>query len=66
MNELEMPDVPSSLSLLVDPTLAVRAAQRLYAARGQGLCHSGWLGATVALGQTALLHDDEDDDDNDD
>ncbi len=69
MDKVKMSEVPSSLSLLVDPTRAMLAAQRLYAASGHGLCHSGWLGGTVARGQISLAQsasDADHDDDNDD
>lgn len=70
MDKVEMSKVSCSLSLLVDPTLAMLAAQRLYATQGQGLCHSGWLGQTVPLGRTAApltqLDDDDGDADDDD
>ena len=47
MDNPEMLDLPNSLGLLVDPTIAILAAQRLYQAPGEGVCHSGWHGETV-------------------
>lgn len=61
-----MTEMPSALSMLVDPTQAMQAAQRLYAAPGHGLCHSGWNGCTMPRGQfgasRVLLEDDDLDD----
>lgn len=65
MDKVKMSEMPSSLALLVDPTRAMLAAQRLYAASGHGLCHSGWLGGTVARGQPSLPQNESDDDDDD-
>ena len=66
MENTEISNRPSALSLLVDPAMAMQAAQRLYAARGQGICHSGWWGRTVPLGQAGLPQDAADDDDGSD
>ncbi|MFP5406612.1 MAG: hypothetical protein ACLGHY_09855 [Gammaproteobacteria bacterium] len=66
MEKVEIPTALSSFSLLVDPGVAMQAAQRLYAAKGQGLCHSGWLGRTVPLGSGALSRTEVDQDDEDD
>ena len=56
---------PNALSMLVDPTQAMQAAQRLYGAAGQGLRHSGWNGCTIPRSQIAasraLLDNDLDD-----
>ena len=58
-------EMSSALSLLVDPTQAMQAAQRLYGAAGQGLRHSGWNGCTIPRSQIAasrvLLDNDLDD-----
>ncbi len=40
--ELDYPEIPSSFAQLVDPTEAIRAAQRLYDAGGRGILHSDW------------------------
>ena len=69
MTPAETNELPSSLYLLVDPTEAMQAAQRLYAASGNGLRHSGWNGCTVPRGQPFGLPRtrlDEDFDDSDD
>ena len=42
LDEIEFPEVPSSFAQWVDPTEAIRAAQRLYDAGGRGLVHSDW------------------------
>lgn len=68
----ELPAI-SSLAYLVDPTAALTAATRLYAAPGPGLRHSGWDGRTVIRRgssvsaeeiafETCLDEDDSDDD----
>ena len=46
-DEIETIDVPCSISHLIDPARALQAAQRLYAAAGPGIRHSGWEGWTV-------------------
>ena len=40
--EIDYPEIPSSFAQLVDPTEAIRAAQRLYDAGGRGILHSDW------------------------
>lgn len=46
-DEIETSEVPCSIGHLIDPAQALQAAQRLYAAAGPGICHSGWEGWTV-------------------
>ena len=46
-DQIETFDVPCSISHLIDPARALQAAQRLYAAAGPGIRHSGWEGWTV-------------------
>ena len=66
MTPADMNELPSSIGLLVDPSAAMKAAERLYAASGNGLRHSGWNGCTVARGyqfgsQRSQFDDDLDD-----
>ena len=42
LEEIDYPEIPSSFAQLVDPTEAIRAAQRLYDAGGRGILHSDW------------------------
>lgn len=42
LEEIDYPEIPSSLAQLIDPTEAIRAAQRMYDAGGRGIVHSDW------------------------
>ena len=65
MEDVETSEVPCSLGHLIDPTAALEAAQRLYAAPGSGICHSAWEGRTLdrkrAAAQRSKRGDDHDD-----
>ena len=70
MEDVETSDGPCSLGHLIDPTAALKAAQRLYAAPGSGICHSAWEGWTVDRKRAAQRGkrpvDSEDSEDSDD
>lgn len=55
-DEMEVSQVPCSFGHLIDPAQALQAAQRLYAAPGPGICHSGWEGLTVDRKRAQALH----------